>query len=81
MIEFIDPRRELNEYKGLRIKAYKGRRALLGQPGELYLFPSYLLHMVYPNDSEEERVSIAFNATLKGAEEDVEIPLGSRALS
>ena len=32
--------------------------------------------MVYPNDSEEERVSVAFNATLKGAEEDVEIPLG-----
>ena len=64
MIEFIDPRRELNEYKALRIKAYQGRRALLGQPGELYLFPSYLLHMVYPNDSEEERVSIAFNATL-----------------
>ena len=53
MIEFLDPRRELNEYKGLRIKAYKGRRALLGQPGELYLFPSYLLHMVHPNDSEE----------------------------
>lgn len=76
MIEFLDPRRELNEYKGLRIKAYKGRRALLGQPGELYLFPSYLLHMVYPNDSEEERVSIAFNATLKEVEEDTEIPPG-----
>jgi hypothetical protein len=32
--------------------------------------------MVYPNDSEEERVSIAFNATLKEVEEDSEIPLG-----
>ena len=26
------------------------------------MFPSYLRHWVYPNESEEERVTIAFNA-------------------
>ena len=30
--------------------------------GDLYLFPSYLMHSVYPFKSSEERRSIAFNA-------------------
>lgn len=29
--------------------------------GDLYIFPSFLLHTVYPFDNEEERISIAAN--------------------
>ncbi len=29
---------------------------------DLYLFPSYLMHTVYPFKSKDERRSIAFNA-------------------
>lgn len=64
MLEFLDPRPELHAYKGLRVKAFQASRTLRGQPGELYLFPAYLLHWVYPNETEAERVSIAFNAKL-----------------
>ena len=32
------------------------------QPGDLLLFPSYIVHSVPPNPSHEDRVTIAFNA-------------------
>lgn len=75
MLEFLDPRPELHDYKGLRVKAFQASRTLRGQPGELYLFPAYLLHWVYPNETEEERVSIAFNAKLLPPEAPAEVSL------
>ncbi len=36
------------------------------QEGTLLLFPSWLPHMVEANQSEERRISIAFNVMLKG---------------
>lgn len=35
------------------------------KPGDLYLFPSGLMHMVTPNFSENVRISIAFNTDLR----------------
>jgi hypothetical protein len=35
------------------------------KPGEVLLVPSQLLHWVLPNDSEEDRVTIAFNLGAK----------------
>ena len=35
------------------------------EKGRLIMFPSHLLHMVKPNESEEERYSISFNLKLK----------------
>ena len=33
--------------------------------GDFYLFPSYLMHTVYPfSDTEEERRSVSFNAII-----------------
>lgn len=32
--------------------------------GQLILFPGHLEHMVYPNNSQEDRISIAFNTEL-----------------
>lgn len=33
--------------------------------GRLYIFPSYVPHSVDPNESDEDRISIAFNITIK----------------
>lgn len=35
------------------------------KPGEVLLFPSQLMHWVLPNDSEEDRVTVAFNLAAK----------------
>jgi uncharacterized protein (TIGR02466 family) len=35
------------------------------QPGWILIFPAYLRHWVYPNQEDEERVSIAFNLRLE----------------
>lgn len=33
--------------------------------GDLYIFPAYLVHYVEPNRSNDDRISIAFNASIK----------------
>jgi len=67
MIEFLDPRTDLPQWRILRAAPFKLKKKLRPEPGEMILFPSYLVHWVYPNESVEERVSIAFNATFKKA--------------
>ena len=43
----------------------KGNYVITPEVGDFYLFPAYLLHTVYPfTDSDEERRSVSFNATL-----------------
>lgn len=41
-----------------------GPRIILPEPGDLYLFPSYILHTVYPFKGGGERRCIAFNMDL-----------------
>ena len=65
MIEFLDPRSDLPNWRILKAPAFRLKKKLRPMPGDMILFPSYLVHWVYPNESDEERVSIAFNATFK----------------
>ena len=65
MIEFLDPRTDLPQMRILEAPAFRLKKKLRPQPGDIVLFPSYLVHWVYPNETEEERMSIAFNATFK----------------
>ena len=65
MIEFLDPRSGLPNWRLLKSRAFKSKRKMRPKAGELIIFPSYLVHWVYPNSSKEERVTIAFNATFK----------------
>ena len=65
MIEFMDARSDLPNWRVLEAPAFRLKKKLRPQPGELILFPSYLVHWVYPNEAEGERVSFAFNATYK----------------
>jgi uncharacterized protein (TIGR02466 family) len=73
MIEFLDPRSDLPAWRILQAKAFRSKRKIRPEAGEIVLFPSYLVHWVYPNETGEERVTIAFNATLRrgqGAESE-----------
>jgi uncharacterized protein (TIGR02466 family) len=64
-IVFYDPRVQLDAMRG-PIKEVSAHTApeVIYKPKEglLLLFPSWLLHRVEPNDSDRERVSIAFNS-------------------
>ena len=39
-------------------------------PGQLLLFPSWLLHQAMPYDGEQERIIISFNASIHGSQGD-----------
>jgi len=70
MIEFLSPLTDLPNWRLLGIDAFRPKRKLRPNAGEIVLFPSYLVHWVYPNETDEERITIAFNATFsrkKGA--------------
>ncbi len=65
MIEFLDPRNELPHWRILEASAFRNKKKLRPSPGEMILFPSYLTHWVHPNQSEDNRVTVAFNATFR----------------
>lgn len=64
-IEFIDPRGSVNQMEGLHSLHFAPKIRKSPREGTLLLFPSYLRHWVYPNEQDEIRVSIAFNARNK----------------
>ena len=64
-IEFLNPRTDLPNWRILNSPTFGAKKAIRPQPGELILFPSYLVHWVYPNETDEERVSVAFNTTFE----------------
>lgn len=65
MIEFLDPRSDLPNWRLLEAPAFRLKKKLRPQPGDMILFPSYLVHWVYPNETNEERITVAFNATFR----------------
>ncbi|MGR3636152.1 MAG: TIGR02466 family protein [Shimia sp.] len=66
-IEFLDPRCDLSHWRLLDAPTFRSKRAIRPEAGDLIVFPTYLLHWVHPNESDKERVTIAFNATFKRA--------------
>jgi len=67
MIEFLSPRVDLHSWRILDAPPFRTKKRWRPMPGDMVLFPSYLMHWVYPNETEEERVTIAFNATFRKA--------------
>ncbi|MCK0094049.1 TIGR02466 family protein [Yoonia sp. F2084L] len=65
MIEFLDPRTDLPNWRILRANTFRPKRKIRPAAGEIILFPSYLVHWVYPNETDDERVTVAFNATFR----------------
>ncbi|HET7266670.1 MAG TPA: putative 2OG-Fe(II) oxygenase [Oleiagrimonas sp.] len=51
-----------------------GSRALFLTPGQLVLFPSYLMHEVAPYFGQRERITVAFNAWVREAGQATDAP-------
>jgi len=64
-IEFIAPRQPLRSGGTVRGDLTADKARVRPTAGTVLLFPGSLLHWVHPNDSEEERVTIAFNARFR----------------
>lgn len=62
-IEFLSPVTLPMEYTTFDAMCYKEKITMLPKAGDILLFPSYLTHWVFPNESDEERMTIAFNAS------------------
>ncbi len=60
-LEFLDPRTNINAMSLPKTANFKSRHQIMPKPGDLIVFPSYLRHWVYPNEQDEDRISIAFN--------------------
>jgi len=66
-IEFLDSRTNVRTLTVEGAPCFASKFTMKPEAGMLLLFPSYLRHWVYPNDSEAHRVTIAFNARFKRA--------------
>ncbi len=65
MIEFINPIQEGRELANLiPQKGFDPVIRIRPKSGQLVIFPSYLLHSVHSNNSETDRITIAFNSQL-----------------
>lgn len=62
---FLDPRSGLPGWRLLQSKAFRSKRKIRHEAGEIVIFPSYLVHWVYPTEAGGERVTTAFNITLR----------------
>jgi len=61
-ITFIDPRCAPTGQPLVKAPAFQGAHSMHPEPGALLVFPSNVKHWVHPNGSDEERISVAFNA-------------------
>jgi uncharacterized protein (TIGR02466 family) len=61
-IEFLDTRTNIRTLTVEGAACFTSKFTMKPRNGMLLIFPSYLRHWVYPNESEHDRVTIAFNA-------------------
>jgi uncharacterized protein (TIGR02466 family) len=61
-IEFIDPRGSIGTNARLDTPFTRGKFTVRPAPGTCLLWPSFLRHWVHPNQSRDDRVTIAFNS-------------------
>ena len=60
-IEFLNPAGALNRLLRFGEMMVQTEMRFHPKPGEMLIFPSHLRHWVYPNQEDEDRISIAFN--------------------
>ncbi|MEW9921713.1 TIGR02466 family protein [Marimonas sp. MJW-29] len=61
-IEFLSPLTVPGEYRQLRAECFTDKISIQPNAGDMLIFPSYLMHWVFPNEANEQRVTMAFNA-------------------
>lgn len=64
-ISFFDPRGQANMNAVRGDGQFDPEYRRLPKPGELFLWPSFLHHLVHPNLMDEPRISVSFNAVLR----------------
>ncbi len=64
-ISFFDPRPQANMNSISNDGQHDPEYRLIPEEGDLYLWPSFLHHLVHPNLVDQPRLSISFNVTLK----------------
>jgi len=60
-IEFLAPHRPLPGGGIIEAPITAQKIIVKPQPGQVLIFPAHLVHWVHPNDSDEDRITIAFN--------------------
>lgn len=60
-IEFLDPRTNIRATTVDGAACFASKYRLAPQAGQLLIFPSWLRHWVFPNESDAIRISVAFN--------------------
>jgi len=70
MVRFHDPRGQADMYSDagnqrLKIPANHGVLQIRHEPGKLLIFPSYLLHEIFPYAGQRPRIVVAFNCWIK----------------
>lgn len=65
VIEFIDPKVNSAMSKIYCAPGFDRSFRVSPREGQLICFPSYLRHWVYPNEANDDRISIAWNYRLK----------------
>ncbi|MBD9367413.1 putative 2OG-Fe(II) oxygenase [Xanthomonas sp. XNM01] len=71
-VRFHDPRQGLGMYRdpaneNMQHPYREGAWLLNHKPGQLIVFPSYLVHEIYPYDGERPRIVVALNAWCRPA--------------
>lgn len=64
LIEFLDPRGSTGIRAPEVSMLFAPKFQVRPKAGTMLIFPSFLRHWVYPNQDDEDRVSIAFNARI-----------------
>lgn len=64
-IEFLSPHKPLPGLGMIKAPVTAEKRQFRPKPGTALLFPASLLHWVHPNDSNSDRVTIAFNGRFR----------------
>lgn len=60
-IEFLAPHKPLPSSGFIEAAITAQKIAVRPKPGQVLIFPATLVHWVHPNESDEERITIAFN--------------------
>ena len=61
VIEFLDSRNISAQLQRLGGPVFSASHRLRPEPGQLVVFPSFLMHWVWPNQSDEDLIVIAWN--------------------
>jgi uncharacterized protein (TIGR02466 family) len=64
-ISFFDPRAQANMTAVRGDGQFDPEYRRLPNPGELFLWPSFLHHLVHPNQADTPRISVSFNVVLR----------------